>query len=52
MPRTTITITGEIAEFDRIDNLYNRLKSEGEKMLTDWEIKVEAFYTESQKKAE
>jgi len=52
MPRTTFTITGDISDFDRIDNLYKNLKREGNKALTNWEIKVDAFYTESQKKAE
>jgi len=52
MPRTTFTITGDISDFERIDNLYRKLKLEGGKMLTNWEIKVQAFYEETQVKAE
>ena len=46
MPRATYTITGDIKEFDRIDNLYTTLKREGAKMLENWEISVTAAYTE------
>ena len=46
MPKATFTITGEIEEFDRIDNLYRSLKREGAKMLSDWEISVSAEYNE------
>lgn len=50
MPRATFKITGEIAEFDRVDNLYKVMKREGEKLLKNWVIEVEASYEESEKK--
>lgn len=42
----TFIMTGEIGEFDRIDNLYKSLKREGAKMLKDWTITVTANYEE------
>lgn len=49
MPQATFKITGEIMEFDRVDNLYRALKREGEKMLKNWTIEVTAEFSESQK---
>lgn len=46
MPKATFTITGEIEEFDRVDNLYRSLKREGAKMLKNWVISVNADYSE------
>lgn len=48
MPKAVFTMSGDIADFDRIDNVYKTLKREGEKMLTNWEIKVTAEYSETQ----
>lgn len=48
MPKATFKISGEIAEFERIDNLYRVLKREGEKLLKNWTIEVTADYTETQ----
>lgn len=48
MARATFTIIGEIGEFDRIDNLYRALKREGQKALTNWEIRVQAEYVETE----
>ncbi len=48
MPRATFKISGEIKEFERLDNLYRVLKREGEKLLDKWEIEVNAEYTEKQ----
>jgi len=48
MPRATFTIEGDIAEFDRIDNLYRSIKREGEKGLKNWTITVKADYVETQ----
>lgn len=48
MPAATFIISGNIADFTRLDNLYKSLKREGEKLLTGWEIKVEVSYTEKQ----
>ena len=49
MPRATYKISGDITEFDRIDNLYRALKREGEKLLKNWTIEVTAEFSESQK---
>ena len=49
MPQAVFTISGEIEAFDRIDNLYNALKSQGSKALKNWEIKVDVSYSEKQK---
>lgn len=46
MPITTITITGNIEDFTRLDNLYRSLKREGDKLLSEWTINVDAKYTE------
>ena len=48
MPKATFTITGEIEEFDRLDNLYRSLKREGSKLLKNWKITVAADYEEIQ----
>ncbi len=48
MPKMTVTLTGEITEFDRIDNLYAAVKRECKKMLKDWTINVAAEYTEKE----
>jgi len=48
MPKAKFTITGEIEEFDRVDNLYRSLKREGAKMLKNWTIEVNAEYTEKE----
>lgn len=46
MLKATFTISGNIKDFPRIDNLYRALKREGEKLLTDWQIEVDAKYQE------
>ncbi len=48
MPRAKFTITGDIAEFDRVDNLYRSLRREGSKMLKNWTIEVTVDYTEKE----
>ena len=48
MPRASFKIEGEITEFERLDNLYRALKREGEKLLKDWTIEVNASYVEKQ----
>jgi len=48
MPKATFTITGEIEEFERVDNLYRSLKREGEKLLKNWEIKLDVEYEEKE----
>lgn len=51
MPRTSFKITGDIDEFNRIDNLYRVMRREGEKLLKNWEIVVEASFSESEEEA-
>lgn len=46
MPEATFIITGSVEDFTRLDNLYKSLKREGDKLLSDWEIKVEVKYSE------
>ena len=48
MPKCNVTMTGEIQDFDRLDNVYNNLKREGAKLLKNWEIKIQAEFTEKQ----
>jgi len=50
MPKTSFKITGDIENFDRIDNLFKTMKREGEKLLKNWVIEVESSYTESENK--
>jgi len=50
MPKATFKMTGEITNFDRIDNFYKALKREGEKLLKNWTIEVTAEFTESKGK--
>ncbi len=45
---TTFTITGEISDFNRIDNVFSALKREGAKLLKNYTIEVTASYTETQ----
>lgn len=52
MPKATFKITGEITEFDRVDNLYRALKSQGEKMLKNWTIEVTVEFKEDQETSE
>ena len=48
MPLATITITGNIADFTRLDNLYTALKREGSKLLKSWSINVDVKYSEKE----
>ncbi len=48
MPTATFTITGEVKDFTRIDNLYRTMKREGEKLLDDWTIKFNVEFEEKQ----
>ncbi len=47
MPKAIFTMSGEIAAFDRIDDVYKALKREGSKLLLDWEITVTAEFKEN-----
>lgn len=46
MPESTFIIRGSISDFTRLDNLYNSLKREADKLLTSWTIDVEVKYSE------
>ena len=52
VPRTSFKITGDIKDFERLDNLYRKLKSEGEKLLDNWQIEMSAEYTETSGESE
>ncbi len=49
MPQCNITITGDIKDFTRADNLYTVLKREVEKFLTSWKIEVDIKFMEEWK---
>jgi len=46
MPEATFIISGSIEDFTRLDNLYKALKREAEKLLKEWEMRVEVKYSE------
>jgi len=48
IPVASFKITGEIDDFDRMDNVFRSLKREGEKLLKNWKIEIDASYSESQ----
>ena len=48
MPRALFKIEGEIADFDRVDNLYRSIKREGVKGLKNWKIEVSVDYSETE----
>lgn len=50
MPKATFTITGDIEEFDRVDNLYRVMKREGIKMLKNWTITIATTFEEKEEK--
>ncbi|MQY79688.1 MAG: hypothetical protein GH151_10925 [Bacteroidetes bacterium] len=48
MPRATFSISGDVTEFERVDNLYRSLKREGKKMLKNWTIDLKVEYSEKE----
>jgi len=52
MPECTFTITGNIQDFTRLDNIYKALLREATKLLTGWTLSAEVKYTEKQGEAE
>lgn len=50
MPQAKITVSGDIGDFARIDNLYNSLKRESSKMLKSWTIEVDVKFSEQEGK--
>ena len=51
-PTAMFKITGEIENFKQMDNLYNVMKREGEKLLKNWVIEIDASYSESKEGVE
>lgn len=52
MPEASFTITGNIEDFTRLDNLYASLKRESNKLLSSWTIAIEVKYSEKQAESE
>lgn len=48
MPQATFNIVGKIEDFTRLDNLYRSLIRESDKLLSEWEIKIDVSYSEKQ----
>ena len=48
MPKAKFTITGDIAEFDRVDNAYKAIKREGSKLMRNWIMTVNVEYEEKE----
>lgn len=47
-PKVTINLSGGIADFTRIDNVYTAIKREAPKLLKDWTLSITVDYKESQ----
>lgn len=48
MPTAKFSITGDVEDFERIDNVYRSLKREGGKLLKNWVIDLNVTYEEKQ----
>ena len=48
MPQAVITISGNIEDFTRLDNVYRSLKREAKKLLGKWKLEVSVTYEEKQ----
>jgi len=48
-PEVVVTLTGKIVDFTRLDNLYNVMKRETQKLLKDWEFSIKVEYGEKEK---
>lgn len=48
-PEVIVILTGKIADFARIDNVYTSLKREGAKLLKDWKIDIDVKFSETEK---
>jgi len=46
MPIAVFTISGEVKDFSRVDNIYRTMKREGEKLLDNWEIDFKVEFEE------
>lgn len=52
MPKATFSISGEIKDFSRVDNIYRTMKREGEKLLDDWTINFDVTFEEKKGEGE
>ena len=48
MPQCTFQIVGDIAAFDKVDDVYKVLKRDGAKLLTNWTLTVSVEFTEKE----
>ncbi len=48
VPKAVFTVSGEIADFTRADNLYRTMKRETEKLLKNWSIDFKIDYSEKE----
>ena len=48
MAKAIINISGEVADFTRLDDLYKNIKREGAKLLKDWVLSISVEYIEKQ----
>jgi len=48
VPEAKITISGNIEDFTRLDNVYRSLKREAEKLLSGWKMDIAVSYVETQ----
>lgn len=47
-PRAEIKMSGDIRDFQQIDNLYRAIKREGIKTLKEWTLEVNVSYVEKE----
>ncbi len=47
-PQVVITLTGNIADFTRLDNVYKAMKRESAKLLKNWELKIDVNFQETE----
>jgi len=52
MPQCIFTITGDIDDFTRLDNIYKALLREGSKLLSNWTLSAKVEYSEKQGEVE
>ena len=52
MPQVKITVTGNIKDFDRLDNVYRTFKRETDQALDDWVLQIDVDYTEKKGEGE
>jgi len=48
VPKATFTVTGEITDFTRADNLYRTMKREIAKLLKNWSLDFKIDYQEAE----